>query len=94
MDGIISLPDTSFKQSARYALRIRCAVCGDGRPFSRWFSMAAKCSACGFHYKREPGYFIGAMYVSYVMCVAMMMPLVLYCMLSGVPLIFRYSRGL
>ncbi len=80
------LPETTFKQSVRHALRMRCAVCGEGRPFSGWFSMAPECSACGYHYKREPGYFVGAMYVSYLMCVPLVMPAVLYCMLTGVPM--------
>lgn len=80
----MTLPETSFKQSLWHALRTRCAVCGEGRPFSGLFSMDAKCSACRYHYKREPGYFIGAMYMSYGMGVLLVIPPVLYCMLTGV----------
>lgn len=28
--------------------------------------MAPECEVCGLHYEREPGYFTGAMYVSYL----------------------------
>lgn len=80
------LPETTFKQSVRHALRMRCAVCGVGRPFTGWYSMAPECSACGYHYKREPGYFVGAMYVSYLICVPLVMPAVLYCMFTGMPM--------
>ncbi len=60
----------------RQALRLRCPVCGIGRPFSGFFEMEADCTACSFHFEREPGYFLGAMYVSYFMCAAFLLPTV------------------
>jgi uncharacterized protein (DUF983 family) len=39
----------------------------DKNPYklSRVFKMHEKCSHCGLHYKIEPSFFYGAMYVSY-----------------------------
>ena len=36
------------------------------------YSMHDKCPHCGYTYEREPGYFYGAMYVSYAMVVAVL----------------------
>ncbi|GAA0894450.1 hypothetical protein GCM10009122_41310 [Fulvivirga kasyanovii] len=32
--------------------------------------MNPQCSECGLHYEREPGFFFGAMYISYAFSVA------------------------
>ena len=34
------------------------------------FKMNESCSNCGFKYEKEPGYFFGAMYVSYALSIA------------------------
>ncbi len=47
-------------------LRKRCPRCGEGAIFRGPFTMNERCSACGLLFGRgEPGYFTGAMYVSY-----------------------------
>ena len=51
-------------------LRQRCPRCRTGNifPYSvfRGFPrMHERCPACGLKFEREPGYFLGAMYVSY-----------------------------
>ncbi|MFO0910038.1 MAG: DUF983 domain-containing protein [Isosphaeraceae bacterium] len=47
-------------------LQKRCPRCKDGRVFRSLFSMYEHCPACGLRYDRgQPGYFTGAMYVSY-----------------------------
>ena len=38
----------------------RCARCGGGHLFRRWFTMVADCPRCGLHFEREPGYWAGA----------------------------------
>jgi uncharacterized protein (DUF983 family) len=53
-----------WKRLAR-TLRLRCPRCGQGRLFSGWFTMPKECEACGLHYEREPGYFIGSIYFNY-----------------------------
>ena len=37
--------------------------------------MHEDCSNCGLHYEREPGFFQGAMYVSYALTVGLMLVL-------------------
>jgi len=46
-------------------LRLRCPACGIGRPYSGLTGMRPHCRHCGFRFEREPGYFLGAIYVNY-----------------------------
>src|SRR5215468_10126081 len=60
--------------SAAAMLRGVCPRCHEGaiyrRPFRRaWLDMHDRCAVCGLHFEREQGYFLGAMYVSYVLSV-------------------------
>src|SRR5262245_50094119 len=57
------------------ALHLRCLGCGQGQIFQGLFRMAAECSACGLKFEREPGYFLGAIYINYAATVG--------CMLAG-----------
>lgn len=49
----------------------KCPHCGKGHVFERGLSafripvMEDRCSKCDYRFEREPGYFIGAMYLSY-----------------------------
>jgi uncharacterized protein (DUF983 family) len=43
----------------------RCPRCLEGPVFATLFRMHAQCPACGLLFEREPGYFTGAMYLSY-----------------------------
>ena len=49
----------------RRAIALRCPRCGDGALFSGWFAMHESCPSCGLRFEREPGYFVGAIYVNY-----------------------------
>jgi uncharacterized protein (DUF983 family) len=55
----------------------RCPVCLQGSMFSGPFKMNERCPVCGHRFMREPGYFQGAMYVSYVLATAVFLVLVL-----------------
>ena len=47
-------------------LRQKCPTCGRGALFSSLFAMNDRCPECGLLFGRgQPGYFTGAMYVSY-----------------------------
>ena len=51
-----------------------CPRCRQGAIFraSLWrgyLAMHPRCPVCGLKYEREPGYFIGAMYVSYLLSI-------------------------
>ena len=37
--------------------------------------MCERCSICDLKFEREPGYFLGAMYISYVLGVSIMAPI-------------------
>jgi Protein of unknown function (DUF983) len=52
------------------ALRLRCPRCGEGMLFvgkglSNWYHMRSRCDWCGLVYEREPGFFLGSIYVNY-----------------------------
>ncbi len=40
-------------------------MCGKGRLFIGWLRMPPRCSECGFHFERSPGYWLGSIYVNY-----------------------------
>lgn len=44
----------------------RCARCGSGHLFHRWFSMVDDCPGCGLHFEREQGYWVGALAMNIV----------------------------
>jgi uncharacterized protein (DUF983 family) len=48
----------------------RCARCREGRVFRSTWAMNEECPHCGLDFDRgEPGYFTGAMYVSYALVI-------------------------
>lgn len=48
-------------------LRRRCPECLGGSVFRSWLSTHERCPACGARFETEPGYYTGAMYVSYAL---------------------------
>lgn len=66
-------------------LQGRCPKCDTGKIFASKGSifkmkvpqMNETCSHCGYRFARESGYFLGAMYVSYGLTIAEMLPLFL-----------------
>lgn len=53
-----------FKLVGR-ALRLCCPLCGQGKLFRTWFLMHEKCPHCGVTFEREPGFFLGSIYINY-----------------------------
>ena len=53
-----------------------CPRCRVGRIFAGLVTMNPACPACGLEFRREPGYFTGAMYVSYALAVPLVAALV------------------
>lgn len=47
------------------ALRLRCPRCGEGPMFSGPFTTRERCSHCQLRYERDPGYFLGSIYINY-----------------------------
>lgn len=51
--------------------------------FENWDKMHSDCPTCGLHFEREPGFFQGAMYVSYGLGVALSAGVLLIDLLIG-----------
>jgi uncharacterized protein (DUF983 family) len=49
----------------RAAFRLRCPRCGEGRLFAGWFRMEPGCLRCGLDFRREPGFYLGSIYINY-----------------------------
>lgn len=45
--------------------RLRCPRCGRSRQFRGWFTNWPKCSECGLPFEREPGFYLGSIYINY-----------------------------
>jgi uncharacterized protein (DUF983 family) len=50
------------------ALRLRCPRCGKAKMFRGLFQMHENCPACHLKFEREPGYFLGSIYINYGLC--------------------------
>jgi uncharacterized protein (DUF983 family) len=48
-------------------LRLRCPACGHSSIVQRPFRIKDECPACGSHFKREEGFFVGAISINVVM---------------------------
>ncbi|MDE0043068.1 MAG: DUF983 domain-containing protein [Candidatus Poribacteria bacterium] len=59
------MPKLSKRQVLLDGLRLKCPKCHRGDMFADLFKMNLNCSDCGFKFEREPGYFVGAMYINY-----------------------------
>jgi uncharacterized protein (DUF983 family) len=47
------------------ALRLKCPRCGQAPMFSGLFCTIERCAHCGLKFEREPGYFLGSIYINY-----------------------------
>lgn len=67
---------TSQPTTLRAILSGLCPRCRMGRIFRGtmlWLSpMNERCSVCDLRFEREPGYFLGAMYISYALAVPLL----------------------
>jgi uncharacterized protein (DUF983 family) len=60
--------ETRFRRFLRLlysALRLRCALCGQGKLFRNYFRMHAQCPVCQGSFEREPGFYLGSIYFNY-----------------------------
>jgi len=63
------------------ALRLRCPLCGQGKLFRGWLRMNQQCPNCGVTFEREPGFFLGSIYINYgltALIVAIAYPILLF----------------
>lgn len=61
----------------RAILRGACPRCFEGAIFGGWLAMNDRCPRCRLAFEREPGYFVGAMYLSYALSVPLLAGLTL-----------------
>jgi uncharacterized protein (DUF983 family) len=54
------------------ALRLRCPLCGTGQLFRTWFKMKPACAHCRLKFEREPGYYLGSIYINYGLTAVLM----------------------
>lgn len=77
-------------------LKETCPQCGIGNVYEkkqRFFElpvMKERCDTCNYYFDREPGYFLGAMYISYGLAVFQGIAtfLLLYVFLPNIPTIW------
>ena len=77
-------------------LHARCPVCRLGHIFSRWRFpglgvLREDCEVCGTRYAREHGYYLGAMYVSSILVLALI-PLFLLLLWGLTPWVTQERR--
>jgi uncharacterized protein (DUF983 family) len=53
--------------------RMRCPHCCDGKIYARGMQMNPRCPVCDLVFEREPGYFMGALYVSYALAIIILL---------------------
>src|SRR5713101_6694836 len=81
--------------------RMRCPRCCDGKIYQRGMRMNPRCPVCNLLFEREPGYFMGALYISYALAILFLLvglwigSIVLICavcFVPFVPMVTRYAR--
>jgi uncharacterized protein (DUF983 family) len=73
----------------------QCPRCHEGdvfvnkNPFKKMSAIHSNCSHCGLRYEKEPGFFFGAMYVSYMFNIALFVT----CVVAYFVLLDQYISG-
>ena len=63
----------------------RCARCGSGHLFKRYFTMLDECPRCGLHFEREPGYWTGALAINFVCAGGLLLALLVVLLVLTIP---------
>lgn len=61
----------------RRGLRRCCARCGGGTVFRSRYRLADRCPTCGHRFEREPGFFLGAWFLNFMLVEAVHFVLVM-----------------
>lgn len=62
----------SLRHTTTAFLSMRCPRCRKGPIYAASNEMHVRCPECGHTYEREPGYFVGSLYISYAMAIAVL----------------------
>jgi uncharacterized protein (DUF983 family) len=92
-DSLAGGPDPGTPGALRPARRSRaiailrqtCPNCFRGRIFEKGFRMFSCCPICGWRFVREPGFFLGAMYLSYMLVIPPLAGVTLFLWLFLLP---------
>ncbi len=77
--------ELGFPEKLIRALLLRCPACWHGSMFEHPLKMNPRCPDCGYQYDQGNGYFIGAMYGAYLLCLTMTALTAGFLYLVGVP---------
>jgi uncharacterized protein (DUF983 family) len=70
----------SFFPTLWRALKLECPVCGRASIVARPFNLKHRCEACGVIFKREEGFFVGAIMANVVATEAAILVVYLACL--------------
>ena len=62
-------------------LKLQCPACGRATVFGRPFILKARCAACGVIFKREEGFFVGAIMANVVATEILILVVYFLCLL-------------
>jgi uncharacterized protein (DUF983 family) len=65
------------------SLKLQCPVCGEASIVQRPFHLKHHCTACGVIFKREEGFFVGAIMANVVATEVLVLLIYFACLLSG-----------
>jgi len=65
VDDVLVGPQT-WSVLIRRGLRRRCARCGGGEVFVTRWRLKDRCPTCGYLFRREPGFFLGAWFINFM----------------------------
>lgn len=68
-------------QTLRWALRLLCPVCGRSSIVGRLFHIKHSCEQCRSIFKREEGFFVGAILMNVVMSEFVILVVCFFCLL-------------
>ena len=77
--------DPSVPKMLSRGLTKRCAVCGQGKLFRRWFTMIEGCPTCGLTFEREPGQYVGAVFINTVVALVVMLATIVGLLIATYP---------
>ncbi len=70
------MPPITRRQKCWALVKQRCPRCCKGNIYESGMRMHTRCPVCELLYDREPGYFMGSLYISYgISCFALMLAL-------------------
>lgn len=59
-------PKPEWPTLMRRGFTKHCPRCGGGHLYRSWFRMEERCPTCGYLFEREPGFFVGAYFINFV----------------------------